>query len=113
MKTPKNFKCKRCGTCCTSPFLSEKEISRIKKAGYDEDYFVEELKGRKFMKLVNDRCIFLDRKNKMTSCKIHKFRPDTCRKYPTEIRDNGDCRPETISFNMTKTINKLINKNKT
>ena len=99
MKTPLNFKCKRCGSCCLiSPFLTNKDITRIKKLGFKEDYFVETLKGKKFMKLVNNKCVFLDNKNKITSCQIHNSRPDTCRKYPTEIRENGDCRPEVLGF---------------
>ena len=33
----KNFKCKRCGSCCYTPRLYKEDIKRIKKAGYEVD----------------------------------------------------------------------------
>lgn len=99
MKTPKSFKCKRCGACCRiSPFLTENDIQRIKRLGFKEDYFVEELRGKKFMKLVDGKCVFLDDSKKLTFCKIHESRPKTCREYPVEVREDGDCGPESLSF---------------
>lgn len=99
MRTPKSFKCKRCGSCCRiSPFLTDKDIKKIEKSGYSEDYFVEDLKEKKFMKMINDRCIFLNDRYAATSCRIYMLRPDTCRQYPTEIRENGDCTPEILKF---------------
>jgi len=99
MITPKNFKCNRCGSCCRiSPFLTNEDINRVKKLGYKEKQFIEELKGKKFIRMLGNKCIFLDNRNKITSCKIYKARPQICREYPTEIRENGDCRPEILKF---------------
>ncbi|MFH2028942.1 MAG: YkgJ family cysteine cluster protein [Nanoarchaeota archaeon] len=99
MKTPKSFRCKRCGSCCLiSPFLSDKDIKRITDLGFKEDYFAEELRDRKFMKIRDNKCIFLEKTDKLAKCRIYKARPTTCRQYPTEIRDNGDCRPSILSL---------------
>ena len=94
MKTPKDFKCSRCGSCCHySPFLTKHDISRIKKAGYSEDFFVEDWKGEHFMKMKNSKCVFLGLKGKEFYCKIYESRPKACMEYPIEVRENGDCRP--------------------
>ncbi len=99
MKTPKDFRCKRCGSCCLiSPFLSNKEIKRIVNSGYNEKEFVEELRGRKFMKHIDGKCVFLKYKGKMTECIIHDVRPDTCRQYPSELKKDGDCKPVVLAF---------------
>ena len=97
MKTPSNFRCNRCGSCCLSPFLSKKDIEKIKKLGYQEDYFVEQLDSKRFMKNIDGKCIFL-KKGRITECRIYNARPKTCIKYPSEIRDNGDCKPEVLAF---------------
>ena len=81
-----------------SPFLSDEDIKRITKLGYKEENFVQTFRNKRFMKLVDGKCIFLDNKNKIANCKIYKTRPETCRLYPTEIRDDGDCRPEMLKF---------------
>jgi len=102
MKRTADFRCKRCGSCCRiSPFLSVKDINRIKKEGYAEEYFVETLRGQRFMKMHGDGCVFLNDIRSLTACKIYQSRPDICRKYPTEIRENGDCRPEVLRFDKT------------
>jgi len=99
MKTPKNFKCKRCGSCCLiSPFLNSKEIKRIVDKGYKQEEFVEELRGKKFMKNKKGRCVFLKYNGKKTECIIHSVRPDTCRQYPSELKEDGDCRPVVLEF---------------
>ncbi len=99
MKTPKDFRCERCGLCCLiSPFLSPADIKRIRKLGYDEDFFVQKLRGKKFMKLKDGRCVFLSIKRKKATCAIYKARPETCRLYPSELRQDGSCRPEFLRF---------------
>jgi Fe-S-cluster containining protein len=39
--------------------------------------------------------MFLKR-NKKTSCKIYKARPDICRIYPSKLINN-DCKPEKLA----------------
>jgi len=88
--TKENFKCDRyCGECCkkTMVSLSKEDISRIKKLGYKEEYFLfrNYFNSKKDM-LKKDKkgwCVFLKKdKNNRYSCKIHKNRPKTCREYP-------------------------------
>ncbi|MFH1642375.1 MAG: YkgJ family cysteine cluster protein [Nanoarchaeota archaeon] len=107
-----NFRCSRCGSCCLiSPFLSTDDIKRIIKLGYCKDYFLESVNGRNFLKQVDSKCIFLQ-KNKISSCKIYDSRPKTCKDYPTEVRPNGDCRPEVLSFDNIKFCSYAKHKNK-
>ena len=92
----KNFKCKRCGSCCkVVPHLTKTDIDRIKKLGFKEDFFVETIGNINLMKMKNNKCIFLEIKAK-PACKIYNSRPRICRLYPTELRKNGDCRPEKL-----------------
>ena len=93
----KNFKCKRCGDCCrVVPHLTKRDIERIKKLGFKKDFFVESISDINLMKMKNNKCVFL-KDEKKTSCKIYEARPRICRLYPTEVRDNGDCKPEKLS----------------
>jgi len=92
----KNFKCKRCGDCCRiSPGLSRKDIDRIKKLGFKEEFFVEKVRGIRLMKTTNDKCIFLLDEGK-TSCRIYKARPRICRLYPAVLGKDGGCKPEKL-----------------
>lgn len=79
---PKN--CARCGYCCQLIVpLNEKEIKRIKKLGYDEDYFTEkDSHGKKALKLINNYCIFLEINGGIARCRIYSHRPKRCRDYP-------------------------------
>ena len=93
----KNFKCKRCGDCCrVVPHLTDNDISRIKKLGFKEGFFVERIGNINLMRIEKDKCVFLN-DGKRTSCKIYNSRPRICRLYPTELRKDGDCRPEKLN----------------
>ena len=49
------------------------------------------------MKMENNKCVFLEKKNKtQTYCKIYDLRPEICRLYP-EIK-TGNCQPEKWAF---------------
>ena len=77
------MKCERCGYCCTfNVILTDYEISRIKKEGFN-DFFIKDGKNNFITKRKEDGdCIFLERINDKTSCKIYSFRPKPCRDYP-------------------------------
>lgn len=95
----KNFRCNRCGACCRiSPWVSRKEIKKIRDLGHKEDEFLEQSPdGLFFLKMKKGMCVFLKQNEKTTSCKIYKARPVTCRLYPSALRANGNCRPEGLS----------------
>lgn len=75
--------CSHCGICCekTEMMLSNADVERLKKVGYDEQKFIRyDREG--FAKLKNSRglCIFYDPEN--SRCKIYRRRPLGCRTYP-------------------------------
>jgi Fe-S-cluster containining protein len=91
----KNFKCKRCGSCCRSPRLYKKDIERINKAGH-KDFIYSDNFGNNYIKDKNGWCLFL-KKGKTASCKIYQARPKICRQYPSELV-NGSCKPIELAF---------------
>jgi len=91
------FKCRRCATFCCKlggPWLTEKDIERIKQAGYDVKDFFEPASNNEFERLSAMRgslknredgsCIFLkfDVEEDRYECSIYDFRPTLCRLYP-------------------------------
>ncbi|BAA30805.1 YkgJ family cysteine cluster protein [Pyrococcus horikoshii] len=95
------FKClDNCGKCCIENDipLREEDIERIKKLGYDEDYFVDFTKmvyrGPKFLgytlkkRPFDNACVFLDPETK--KCRIYEHRPLACRLYPFALVRHGD-----------------------
>lgn len=91
----KNFKCKRCGSCCYSPRLYKKDVERIKKLGFKKDFFVEkDFRGFRYIKEKNGWCMFLI-KGKKAACRIYPERPKICRLYPSRLI-NGSCKPEKL-----------------
>ncbi|MFH1307572.1 MAG: YkgJ family cysteine cluster protein [archaeon] len=75
----KNFKCTNCTQCCKLRVkLSKKDIERIKT---ELDY-IETDKGKKWIKRVNNYCIFMNIKQGKSRCSIYKNRPDICRVFP-------------------------------
>lgn len=82
----KNFKCKRCGYCCTLIVLLNRfDIIRLRFAGYKKkDYSVKDVStGSDIIKIIDGDCYFLKRdKDGQTECKAYRYRPGVCRKYP-------------------------------
>ncbi|VVB78136.1 Putative zinc- or iron-chelating domain protein [uncultured archaeon] len=75
----KEFKCARCGKCCSLRVKVNKEdIERIKKAGYED--FLD--KKNKNLKRINGRCRFLTLKNGVTGCEIQDIKPKICKTFP-------------------------------
>jgi len=91
------FKCRRCAIfCCRlgGPWLTGKDIERIKQAGYDAKDFLEPASNSKFKSLLtmhgslknkeDGSCVFLkfDAEKDRYECLIYDFRPVLCRLYP-------------------------------
>ena len=93
----KNFKCKRCGSCCYPPRLYPADIKRIKKAGYDDFVYTDDLGKTYMIDKKNNKCVFLKKKGKIFECSIYSNRPRICRQYPSELID-GSCKPEKLRF---------------
>jgi Fe-S-cluster containining protein len=100
MLTKKNFKCKRCGQCC-SPYviLSEKDIKKIEELGHKREDFITESyfkPNAKIIRQINGNCMFLAFSDGgEASCKIYSNRPEICRRYPFISLDKlSDCKPD-------------------
>lgn len=108
--TQSSFKCDRhCGECCKKTLVevSGKDITRIKKRGYDENEFLMKdpfNEERLFLKKDGKGwCVFLKQDKKgMYSCSIYNDRPDICRKYPffTGKEELSSCLPEDLYPNV-------------
>ncbi len=71
--------CNRCAYCCTLRVrLSFLEYLKILLKGY-RNFTEKDLKGRRCIKLPDNKCYFLENKN---FCKIYSIRPKMCREYP-------------------------------
>ena len=89
------FKCQRCAIfCCRlgGPKINNKDLQRLKQAGYDAKNFVKNVKkenvNKGFLKEKEDgSCVFLEYsdKSKKYACLIYNFRPSVCRLYPFEF----------------------------
>ena len=95
MLNPKTFKCERCGDCCKKLYiiLNDSDIKDIKKLGYQLDSFSEieqvgEYKGKRVLKKIDGRCVFLADDN---LCKIYDSRPEICKKYPFFGKEVESC----------------------
>lgn len=77
------MKCvENCFKCClnTEMILSEDDIKRIEKLGYEREEFTVYKDGYYRLRNVDGHCIFLDPKT--GKCKIYNYRPLGCRIYP-------------------------------
>ena len=91
--------------------LSNEDIKRINKLGFDTDFFVSEKNGWLQLKNQNGRCVFHDGK----ICTIYEHRPNGCRIYPI-IFDKDvnhavfdkEC-PNRVKFVITDDIKKKLN----
>nr|MDO8099356.1 YkgJ family cysteine cluster protein [Candidatus Njordarchaeota archaeon] len=90
-----SFTCQKCGRCCSffKVFLTEKDITKIGKLGYNKEEFVDYYDKRKVIKKTGKDCFFLRvDKERSGLCKIYKHRPTSCRMYPLDI-----CPDKTVS----------------
>ena len=99
------FNCTDCTACCKFRVsLSKEDIARIKT----KKEYVEEEKGKKYIKRVNGYCIFMNIKEGKSSCSIYEMRPKICREFP-KIKccgfDTYD--PRCEAFKIPKFLKKL------
>ena len=77
------MQCSRCGVCCekTEMLLSEADMARLKKAGYDPKGFMH-VNCDGFVRLRNrgGYCVFYDCAGR--HCRVYGLRPLGCRIYP-------------------------------
>jgi len=111
--------CSHCGLCCqkTEMPLTNADVKRLEKAGYDRKKFVRSDKHG-YVRLKNRRgfCIFYDAEKHR--CKIYKHRPSGCRVYPViysalegiVIVDDLCSMKNTISQSELKTKGKKVMK---
>jgi len=98
------FRCQRCATFCCKlggPKLTQRDIERIKQAGYPLEDFLEPLSDRESESSVVMRgslrnredgsCVFLkfDEKRGIHECSIYDVRPALCRLYPFDFEKVG------------------------
>jgi Fe-S-cluster containining protein len=106
MITPSNFKCKQCGKCCFkyTVKVTDAEIRRIEKEGYEKDKFAEPddfdpSTGNYALRRVDDQCIFLFKDKGKYVCRIYSIRPKICKEYPfNESKEIMSCEPETYAW---------------
>jgi hypothetical protein len=67
--------------------LSNEDIERIKRLGFDYDSFVVNKDGWLQLKNNDGRCIFNDSKQ----CLIYENRPEGCKSYPIIYDEDKNC----------------------
>ncbi len=79
----------KCIQCCleTEMPLLKKDIERIKKLGFNYDYFVVNRDGWLQLNNSNGRCVFNDGKQ----CLIYENRPEGCKLYPIIFDEDENC----------------------
>lgn len=105
----RTFECEKCGQCCKLIIkLTEKDITRIERAGHDKDSFlakdpmVEEIGDitapKDTIKQVDGYCFFLISEGNKKVCSIYPARPDICRTYPfvDKGRKLESCKPYDV-----------------
>ena len=104
MINKKTFRCRRCGECCKKYTirLLKDDIKRIKNKCYNEVYFLDKetigpYKGKFILKKINERCVFLKKKDNTYFCKIYDIRPKICKQYPFFGKSIESCKPITFS----------------
>jgi uncharacterized protein len=101
--------CRQCGTCCKQykkVLLQGSEVEFIKKMGGQVgcDATLRQLRDKPLSQLVEENkangkiymihpdekgCIFLQRRNGLTFCKIYYYRPLSCRGFRCNLADSS------------------------
>ena len=83
------MRCLRCGSCCkeTEMLLSNEDIERLRRRGYDRDIFVR-FDEKRYALLCNQNgnCVFFDPAKR--TCKERANRPSGCRIYPVMLDED-------------------------
>ena len=77
------MRCSNCGICCTETemLLAVRDIRRLEKKGYNNNYFTEfDKQGYAVLKNRDGYCVFYDLKGRR--CTVYADRPSGCRIYP-------------------------------
>ena len=102
----------KCIQCCldTNMLLSYQDIERIKRLGFDTNFFVTGRGGWLQLKNQDGRCVF----HSGVMCTIYENRPDGCKLYPIiydkdkkHVVFDKDC-PQRDKFHMSKSITKQL-----
>lgn len=96
----------KCILCCleTNMLLSNEDVKRIGRLGFDTEIFVIERAGWLQLKNYNKRCVF----HNGVRCSIYKNRPEGCKLYPIIYDKDKDCAifdddcPHRNKFEMSK-----------
>ena len=103
MIVKKDFSCVDCGKCCQiMTKVDSRDIERIEMRGHRDFTMKNPMRSSDedvYLKRNGEDCIFLGWKGDKSFCKIHPFRPQTCRDYPFFEKDEidvKDCLPEYV-----------------
>ena len=79
----------KCIQCCldTNMLLSHQDIERIKRLGFDTNFFVTGRDGWLQLKNQDGRCVF----HSSIMCTIYENRPDGCKLYPIIYDKDKNC----------------------
>ena len=85
------MRCSNCGICCTETemLLAVKDIRRLEKKGFSNNYFAAfDKEGYAVLKNRDGYCVFYDLKGRR--CSVYADRPSGCRVYPVIFdEENG------------------------
>ncbi|MBN1385434.1 YkgJ family cysteine cluster protein [Candidatus Woesearchaeota archaeon] len=105
MLTKKGFFCIRCGKCCRySVTISILERWRIQKRFPGLRFWSPERHWwQSSIRMKDGRCVFLEEKNGLYSCRIFDIRPKICRQYPFfKVSEVKSCFPEDLGTTALK-----------
>ena len=83
------MRCLHCGECCkeTEMLLSNKDIERLERKGYERDFFVRfDKEGYAILRNLNGVCVFFDVEKRV--CRERANRPLGCRIYPVMLDED-------------------------
>jgi Fe-S-cluster containining protein len=99
--------CLRCGVCCkeTEMLLSNKDIARLERKGFDRDFFVcFDSDGYATLKNYRRYCVFYDLEKRR--CKVRAYRPLGCLIYPVIYDEDKGIVVDTICPSCTSVTGK-------
>ena len=91
------MRCSRCGVCCidTEMLLSNEDIERLERKGYDKTFFVRfDKDGYAVLRNLNENCVFFDPEKRV--CRERANRPIGCRIYPVMHDENNGIVTDSI-----------------
>ncbi len=91
--------CKKCAECCKNyPLVSvsKNEINSLEQQtglhfGIPTNSKGKEYEGYLLQFKENGTCLFLNENNGSYSCEVYEVRPEICRKYPSNPRQQETC----------------------